>query len=163
MGLFDKFKKKETVEEDPGIYSPVAGKVATLESLHDGMFSEKILGDGIVVIPSDGEFKVPVSGVLESAFPTGHAYGIRTKSGREVLIHIGLDTVEMKGEGFRSYVKQGQEVRMGDKMVSVDLQAVEKAGYSSATIIIVTSQDKISYRVPEDTTVKACEKLLELD
>lgn len=163
MGVFDLFRKKETEVEDSCIYSPVAGRAATLESLQDGMFSEKILGDGIVVIPSDGEFKAPVSGVLESAFPTGHAYGIRTESGKEILIHIGLDTVAMKGEGFHTYVKQGQEVTVGDKLVSVDLQAIEKAGYSPATMVIVTSQNKIGYRVPEGSLVKVCEKLMELD
>lgn len=110
MSLFGKFLKREdsgdggtvSIEEEQGIvYSPVNGKVITLESVDDGMFSEKILGDGMAVVPSDGNFIAPVSGTVESAFPTGHAYGIKTDSGLEVLIHIGLDTVNLNGKGFR--------------------------------------------------------------
>lgn len=163
VGLFDTLKKKQLTEEDSCIYSPVDGEAVTLESLQDGMFSEKIMGDGIAVIPSSGEFRVPVSGTMVSVFPTGHAYGIKTASGKEVLVHIGLDTVEMKGEGFQPHVKQGQKVNQGDKMVSVDLQAVKRAGYSAVTSIVVTSQNTIKERASANSLVKACDKLLELE
>ena len=106
MSFFDKLLKKEEknnsaavhIQEDKGcIYSPVNGKVISLEKFDDGMFSEKILGDGIAVIPSDGSFIAPISGSVETAFPTGHAYGIKTDDGTEILIHIGIDTVQMNG------------------------------------------------------------------
>lgn len=171
MGLFGNFLKKEdkkgtkvSINEKEGvIYAPVNGKAATLEALDDGMFSEKIMGDGIVIAPSDGEFISPVSGTVESVFPTGHAYGIRTVSGIEVLIHIGLDTVSLNGKGFKAHVTQGQKVSAGDRLATVDLNAVKNAGYRVETIVIVTSENEIIDRISADTVVKVGEKLLDLE
>lgn len=170
MGLFGKLLKKEdsknkgsvSIQEEQGIvYSPVNGKVIALESLDDGMFSEKILGDGIAIVPSDGNFIAPVSGTLESAFPTGHAYGIKTDSGLEVLIHIGLDTVSLNGKGFRPQVQQGEKVKAGDKLAEVDLDVIKEAGYPTETMIIVTSGNKVTGMAAAGTEVKAGEKLFE--
>lgn len=171
MGLFSKLRKKEeskeerriSIHEEAGcIYSPVNGKTAALESLQDGMFSEKILGDGIAVTPSDGEFTAPVTGTVESAFPTGHAYGIRTESGVEILIHIGLDTVELNGKGFQSHVQQGQKVKAGDPIATVDLDAVKNGGYPTETMVIVTSGNKIVERVSSDMPVNSGDQLLKV-
>lgn len=170
MSLFGKFLKREdsgdggtvSIEEEQGIvYSPVNGKVITLESVDDGMFSEKILGDGMAVVPSDGNFIAPVSGTVESAFPTGHAYGIKTDSGLEVLIHIGLDTVNLNGKGFRPQVRQGEKVKAGDKLAEVDLEVIRKAGYPTETMIIVTSGNQVTGIAAPSAEIKAGEKLFE--
>ena len=162
MSLFGKFLKREdsgdggtvSIEEEQGIvYSPVNGKVITLESVDDGMFSEKILGDGMAVVPSDGNFIAPVSGTVESAFPTGHAYGIKT--------HIGLDTVNLNGKGFRPQVRQGEKVKAGDKLAEVDLEVIRKAGYPTETMIIVTSGNQVTGIAAPSAEIKAGEKLFE--
>lgn len=171
MSLFGKFLKKEengsretvSIQEEQGvIYSPVNGKVISLESVDDGMFSEKILGDGMAVVPADGNFIAPVSGTVESAFPTGHAYGIRTDSGVEIMIHIGLDTVNLNGKGFQPQVRQGEEVKAGDKLAEVDLDVIRKAGYQTETMIIVTSGNQVTGIVAADTEIKAGEKLFKI-
>lgn len=159
----DKETPKISINEEAGkLYAPVSGKVVALESLNDGMFSEKIMGDGIAITPLDGEIVSPVSGKIESVFPTGHAYGIRTNSGIEILVHIGLDTVNLNGEGFQSHVKQGQKVNAGEKIATVDLDSVKNAGYSVETIIIVTSENEIEKRISEGKDVKTGEKILDL-
>lgn len=170
MGLFSKLFKSEentaagkvSVSEEKGcIYSPVNGKAVALETLGDGMFSEKILGDGIAVAPSEGNFYAPVSGTLETVFPTGHAYGIQSEDGIEILLHIGIDTVALDGKGFQTHVKQGQQVKAGGLLGTVDLDAVKKAGYRVETMIIVTSGNEIANRIAADTEVKAGEKVFE--
>ena len=171
MGLFDKFRKKEESkeeriiniqEEEGAVYSPVNGQAAVLESLNDGMFSEKILGDGMVVTPSDGEFISPVTGTVETAFPTGHAYGIKTESGLEILIHIGIDTVTLNGKGFRSHVRQGQKVKAGELIASVDLDVIKNAGCPVETMVIVTSGNEILERASADTRINAVDKLFKV-
>ena len=171
MGLFSKLMKKEekkeertiSIREEAGcVYSPVNGRAAALESLDDGMFSEKILGDGVAVTPSDGEFVSPVTGTVETAFPTGHAYGIRTDSGLEILIHIGIDTVALNGKGFQARVQQGQKVKAGDPIASVDLDTVRNAGYPVETMVIVTSGNGILERISPAAQVSAGDKLFKV-
>lgn len=172
MGLFSKLMKKEekkeertiSIREEAGcVYSPVNGRAAALESLDDGMFSEKILGDGAAVTPSDGEFVSPVTGTVETAFPTGHAYGIRTDSGLEILIHIGIDTVALNGKGFQARVQQGQKVKAGDPIASVDLDTVRNAGYPVETMVIVTSGNGILERISAAAQVSAGDKLFKVE
>ncbi|WP_346683741.1 PTS sugar transporter subunit IIA [Anaerostipes butyraticus] len=163
MRLFGRKKKEKKVFNENCVYAPVNGKTASLESLEDGMFSEKIMGDGIVVVPSDGNFKSPVAGTVKAAFPTGHAYGFLTDDGKEVLLHIGIDTVELNGKGFRPHVKQGQKVSVGDKLVTVDLDVIKEGGYPSEAILIVTSGNSIKNRIPENTEIQAEDSLMELE
>ena len=163
MRLFGRKKKEEKVFEEGCVYAPVNGTTASLESLEDGMFSEKMVGDGIVVAPSDGNFRAPVKGTVKAAFPTGHAYGFLTEDGKEVLLHIGIDTVELNGKGFRPHVKQGQKVSVGDKLVTVDLNVIKEGGYPAEAILIVTSGNTIKNRIPENTEVQAEDQLMELE
>lgn len=164
MRLFGRKKKEEKVFEEGCVYAPVNGTTASLESLEDGMFSEKMMGDGIVVAPSDGNFRSPVKGTVKAAFPTGHAYGILTDDEKEVLVHIGIDTVELNGKGFKAHVKQGQKVSVGDKLATVDLDVIREGGYPTDTIIIVTSGNLIKDRIAQNTEVQAGEhKLMELE
>lgn len=170
MGLFSKLFKNEestgtekiSVSEEKGcIYSPADGKAVALETLGDGMFSEKILGDGVAVAPSEGKFFAPISGTVETVFPTGHAYGITSADGVEILLHIGLDTVALDGKGFQAHVKQGQQVNAGDLLATVDLDAVKKEGYRVETMVIVTSGNTVENRIDADAEVKAGEKIFE--
>lgn len=146
MGFFSR-SKKETVPSNIAL-AVIDGTVKTLSSLKDGVFSEKMMGDGIVVAPAKDaqtvDFFAPVSGELVTVFPTGHAYGIKTKDGVEVLLHIGVDTVNLDGKGFTPAVKQGQKVSAGDKLVSVDVEFVRKNAPSSDAIVIVTSGQAVT-------------------
>ena len=130
------------------VLAPHSGKIKALESLKDGVFSKKMLGDG-VVIEIDKKLKSidilsPIDGYLITAFPTGHAFGIRSKSRKEILIHIGIDTVNLKGKGFEVHVIQNQKVKAGSKLVTVDLEYIRKNVPLLDTIILVTSGEEIT-------------------
>lgn len=118
------------------ISSPVDGKVITLEEVNDGVFSEKMLGDGIAILPMDHMFYAPISGEIVTLFPTGHAYGIKGKDGTEILVHIGVDTVEIEESVFQIFCKQGQTVQKGDLIVQADLDKISTLGYQTYTMVI---------------------------
>lgn len=101
-----------------------------------------MLGKGIAIEPTTGRFVSPVNGEITACFPTGHAYGITTKDGLELLIHIGINTVELNGYGFNSKVNVGDKVSMGTVLAEVDLEKAKKSGYDMTTMIIVTNSDK---------------------
>ena len=132
------------------------GDAKELSTLKDGVFSEKMMGDGIVVAASKtaktAKYYAPVSGKLVTVFPTKHAYGIQTDDGVELLLHIGIDTVNLKGKGFKSAVKQGQTVKAGDELVTVDLESVRKNAPSADAILIVTSGQKVTKKAKGKVT-----------
>ena len=131
------FKKKEVK-----IYSPVKGKVVNLEAVPDSMFSSKMLGDGVAVEIEEDVICAPVDGVIKVLFETKHAFVIETKDGGEILVHIGLDTVDLKGEGFKAIANIEDEVKAGDPIVKVDRQLVKSKGFNLITMILVTNMDK---------------------
>ncbi|MDR1568666.1 MAG: PTS system trehalose-specific EIIBC component [Streptococcaceae bacterium] len=124
------------------IAAPLAGKVIPLAEANDPVFAQGALGQGVVIEPSDGVVVSPFSGVVVSLFPTKHAIGLLSRTGVELLIHIGLDTVALNGEYFKSYVKQGDEINKGDRLIDFDIEALKSAGYVVETPIVVTNQDK---------------------
>jgi len=124
------------------ILAPVTGQAIELSDVPDPVFSSKMLGDGFAIEPTDGEFVAPVAGTLTVVFDTGHAYGIRTDEGIDVLIHIGIDTVKLKGQGFTSHVAQGDRVDLGTPLCTVDLDVVRDAGYSTTTPVVITTKAK---------------------
>lgn len=134
----------EGIEES--FISPATGKIIKIEEVEDEAFSKKTLGDGFAIEISDGQIVAPVSGELVSAFPSGHAYGIRRADGQEVLIHIGFDTVSLNGEGFHVHVKQGDYVKQGDVLVDVDIQKINELGKSTTTMVIFTDGKKINMK-----------------
>ena len=141
----EKDPQEEQYQEDKApleISSPVNGKVIPLEEVKDPTFSQKILGDGFAVEPADGTVKAPVDGTVSVAFETGHAVGITAENGTEILIHIGIDTVDMNGTGFRMMVRDGQKVKKGDILVEADLEEIRKAGKDTAVMVIFTSGEK---------------------
>lgn len=119
------------------ILSPLTGKVMPLEDVPDPVFSQKIIGDGVAVFPSDGRIVSPVDGQVVSVADTGHAYGLKTEDGLEILIHVGLETVSLKGECFNVYVKPGDQVKAGDKLAEVDLGFLAEKNISPVTPVLI--------------------------
>ena len=136
---------EEDVNEllDKDFISPANGKIIALENVPDETFSKKMLGDGFAIDIVDGKIIAPISGRLETVFPSGHAFGIQGANG-EVLIHIGIDTVALNGEGFDVAVKQGDIVKQGDVLVNVNLQKVHELGKSTLTMILFTDNEEIN-------------------
>lgn len=132
------------------IVAPVSGKVIPLEEVADPTFAGKVLGDGFAIVPEDSMIKSPVNGTVELMYETGHAVGLSTDDGKEILIHIGIDTVAMNGEGFHIIAKTGQNVKCGDPLVEVDFEKIRKAGKSNSVIVIVTSGEKLETRNVEN-------------
>lgn len=135
--LKDFFGKSGAIQ----ICAPCAGQLIALNEVDDPTFSEGILGQGIAVLPSDGKFYAPVDGTLTTVFPTGHAAAIKTAEGAEVLLHIGLDTVKLKGEYFMIYVEEGRQVKTGDLLLEADLESIRAAGYDTVTPLIICNAD----------------------
>lgn len=132
------------------IVAPVSGKVIPLEEVADPTFAGKVLEDGFAIVPEDSMIKSPVNGTVELMYETGHAVGLSTDDGKEILIHIGIDTVAMNGEGFHIIAKTGQNVKCGDPLVEVDFEKIRKAGKSNSVIVIVTSGEKVETRNVEN-------------
>ena len=119
------------------ILSPLTGRAVPLEEVPDPVFSQKIIGDGMAVIPSDGRIVSPVDAQVVSVADTAHAYGLKTEDGIELLIHAGIDTVKMNGEGFETFVETGAKVKKGDKLLSFDMDLVKEKGYKTQTMFLV--------------------------
>lgn len=134
----------ETVEssanantDDEVLFAPMAGEILPISESADEAFAAKMLGDGIAINPSEGTIYAPCDGSVSLLFPTKHAIGITTTKGTDLLIHAGIDTVKMEGDGFEVFVKQGDNVRKGDKLLKVDLEKVRTAGYNPQTMMIL--------------------------
>ncbi|OHO66612.1 PTS beta-glucoside transporter subunit EIIBCA [Corynebacterium sp. HMSC036D03] len=130
------------------ISSPAEGEVIPMAEIDDPVFSAGTLGDGVGVIPADDKVYSPVTGTIVSAMKTGHAYGIKTESGVEVLVHIGINTVKMKGEGFAPAVKKGDTVGAGDLLATVDFDAVRAAGFDTTIVVAVTNTKSLAEVTP---------------
>ncbi|MGY3334056.1 PTS system beta-glucosides-specific IIC component [Streptomyces filamentosus] len=124
--------------------APVAGRVVDLDEVGDPVFASRALGEGVGIEPADGHVVAPVDGELAVVAETGHAFGIRTADGVEVLIHVGIDTVQMNGEGFDVRVRAGERVRAGDLLVEVDLDAVRAAEHPAVTLMTVTNTAELA-------------------
>lgn len=146
LGIEEKPVKKATepVQEtypDDAIVSVSDGTLMNIENVNDDAFSQKLLGDGIAIQLHNDFVCSPANGTLETMFPTGHAFGVLTNEGVELLVHIGLDTVNAKGDGFDVLVKQGEKVRAGQPIVKVDREKLKKAGYDLTTMLVVTNNN----------------------
>ena len=121
------------------VLAPVAGQSVALADVQDKVFASGAMGKGLGIIPADGRIYAPISGSIKAAMKTGHAFGIKSEDGVEVLVHIGIDTVQLQGRGFESAVTRGQQVRAGDLLAVVDLDVVREAGYDTTTLVMVTN------------------------
>jgi len=119
------------------LYSVASGTIKRIEDVNDPAFAEKMLGEGIAVLSEDGRVSAPADGIVTSLFPTGHAVGITTEEGIQVLIHIGIDTVNMKGRGFIAHVRQGDRVQCGQLLVSFDPELIKVSGYDPDVIVVI--------------------------
>ena len=119
--------------------SPIAGELKPLSEVPDQVFAGKMMGDGFAIVPSDGLVVSPVDGTIVTFFPTKHALGIQSDSGREILIHVGIDTVKLDGEGFEALVAQGDRVEKGQPLLKVDIDYIQEHATSIITPIIFTN------------------------
>ena len=123
------------------IVSPLAGQVKELSQATDPVFSSGVMGQGLVIEPSEGELVSPVNGTVTVLFPTKHAVGIVSDEGVEMLMHIGMDTVGLDGKGFEAHIAQGDHVTIGQKLISFDMDVLKAAGLVTETPVIITNQD----------------------
>lgn len=133
--MFDFLKNKKDKIHILG--APAKGDAVPIQEVKDPTFSEELLGKGVAVIPTQGEIYAPADGVVGMVFDTLHAVSMTTEYGAEILIHVGLDTVKLKGEGYKGHVKAGDKVKQGDLLLTVDLEKVQKAGFDVITPMLI--------------------------
>lgn len=154
---------KQTLKEEV-IMAPVDGEVLPLAKADDEVFASRALGEGVVIEPSSGSVVAPFDGKVVTLFPTKHAIGLVSPNGAEVLIHIGVNTVELNGKYFESFVKQGDEVKAGQPMVTFDPQSIKKAGYSAQVMVLVTNTAAYqNVSVLHEGNTRSKEQLLKLE
>ncbi len=129
------FFKKTKLE----IYIPVNGKIIPIEEVPDPVFNQKMMGEGVAVFPTEGNIFAPISGTIIQIAPTKHAVGILAEDGTEILIHVGLETVSLKGEGFKVAVKEGERVSKGQLLIEVDWEYISAHAKSIITPIVITN------------------------
>ncbi|MDR1628527.1 MAG: PTS glucose transporter subunit IIA [Oscillospiraceae bacterium] len=129
--------------KDKEILATQSGKAVSLSEVPDEAFSQKLLGDGIAIVPDIGDIFSPADGVIANVFETLHAYAIRLEDGIGILIHVGIDTVELKGEGFETFVKKDQKVKAGELIGRANLEFIQDKGFSIYTPIVITNSNKL--------------------
>ncbi|MBP2058230.1 glucose-specific phosphotransferase system IIA component [Lactobacillus colini] len=159
------FLKK--LKSDPNeVVAPANGTLIDLSTVSDPVFAQKMMGDGFAIKPdvSSGTIEIfaPVSGKIVSLPATKHAVGIHTKAGKDILVHIGIDTVDLKGDGFEAFAQQGDQVNRGDKLISVDAQKLKDAKLDNTIMVIFTGEtDKqLNFDIGYNNEVKSKEKLM---
>ena len=151
MGVFDKVFGKKKEEARFGMrsvtcaprtmYAPVKGRVIPLSEVEDPAFAGGMLGQGVGVEPEEDNLYAPADGELTVVFPTGHAVGMKTADGMEILLHIGIDTVNLQGKHFTTHVKDGDTVKAGQPLITFELEQVKKAGYDTVIPLVFTDPD----------------------
>lgn len=157
MGLFGKKKSNYIVK------AYLNGKVIAMKDVEDSVFSQEVLGPGIAIEPEDGTLVAPVNGVISLVADTKHAISITCENGAEILMHIGLDTVELNGEGYEVHVKNGAKVSVGDKLITFDKKLISEKGYKLTTPLIICNKDVFSnLKTLATGNVKAGDEILEI-
>ncbi|NRO64349.1 PTS system beta-glucoside-specific EIIBCA component [Lactobacillus helveticus] len=153
----------EKLNPSTKLVSPLNGDVKPLSEIKDEVFSSGAMGQGVAIEPSEGVLHAPADGKIALVFPTGHAVGINTTDGAEVLMHIGMDTVNLQGKGFKTLVQKGQEVKAGDPLVEFNIKEIKAAGYEVATPVVVTNSKKYeSINQVANGTVEVGQEILSL-
>ncbi|MEC1449125.1 beta-glucoside-specific PTS transporter subunit IIABC [Bacillus haynesii] len=139
----------EKLGADETFKSPVIGQMISLSDVEDDIFSSKVMGEGIAIIPSKGELYAPIDGEISLLFETNHALGMKTANGVEVLFHIGIDTVQLEGKFFKPLVKVGDQVKAGDLLIQFELEKIKEAGYDPVTLAVITNTDQYGIKVTQ--------------
>lgn len=142
------------------VYAPVSGKVIPSEKIPDETFAAGVLGRGVGIEPTEGIVVAPFDGVISFTTDTKHAVGISSVDGIELLIHVGVDTVAMKGDGFQCFVKEGQKVCIGDKLLSFDQEKVAAAGHSDVVVVLVSNSDEYKDLMIQVGVCKALDSII---
>ncbi|UQS82011.1 beta-glucoside-specific PTS transporter subunit IIABC [Bombilactobacillus folatiphilus] len=143
-----------TNQENDGLtelVAPVKGTILPIQSVDDPVFAQEAMGKGIAIVPEDQTVTAPIAGTVTIAYPTGHAVGITSDNGVEVLLHLGINTVELKGQHFELLVKQDQKVEVGTPLIKFDYEAIKKAGYDNTVMMIVTNSANYDVQLTTDT------------
>ncbi len=147
MGFFDKLKSVFSSESTDAatidIIAPLSGEIVNIEDVPDVVFAEKIVGDGIAIKPTGNKMVAPVNGTIGKIFETNHAFSIESEDGIELFVHFGIDTVELKGQGFTRIAEEGQDVKAGDTVIEFDLAYLEENAKSTLTPVVISNMDEI--------------------
>jgi len=141
MGLFSKLFGKTPAFDGNKLYAPMTGKAVPVTEVPDPTFAEGLLGNGVAIIPADGKVLSPVNGTVETMFDTGHAVCLKSDTGVEILIHVGLETVGLNGAPFKVHCKNGDTVKKGQLLMEADLDAIKAAGLPVITPVLVCNSD----------------------
>lgn len=168
MGLFDKFKSKTDKEaeniniNENIILAPMTGEAKNIKDCQDPVFAQELVGKGTMIIPSEGKLYSPVDGTISMLADTGHAVGITSSSGLEILIHVGLDTVELAGEPFNIKASKDQKINAGDLLLEFDIAKIEASGKSIESPVIITNPDGYEINVLKTGAVNHGDELIEI-
>lgn len=161
MGLFDKLAKK--FSSATTVYVPIPGEVISLKDIADGVFSEGILGQGVGIKPKEGLVYAPFDGKVVQIADTKHAICIQNSAGVQLMIHVGLDTVNMQGNGFEQQVQLGDTVTGGQQIMTFSMDEIKKAGYpTTAVVVILNSNEYSSIEIIGDGEVTKADKLIQV-
>ena len=144
------------------VYAPADGQVVTLESVNDEVFSQKLVGDGVAINPMSNEFTAPIDGVVSKIFPTNHAYSIKSEKDLEVMVHIGLETVSLDGQGFTRIANEGDSVKAGDVIIEADLSFIREQGKDVITPVIIMEESDVKEVDKRLNIVKAGDMIMEV-
>ena len=144
------------------VFSPVDGQIVTLESVDDEVFSQKMVGDGVAVMPVTNQFTAPIDGVVTKIFSTNHAYSIKSDKDLEVMVHIGLETVALNGEGFTRIAKEGDAVKVGDVIIEADLAYIKEHAKDIITPIIISDESDVKEIEKKYAIIKEGDKIMEV-
>ena len=145
------------------VYAPADGQIVALESVDDEVFSQKLVGDGVAIIPVSRHFSAPIEGVVSKIFSTNHAYSIKSDKDLEIMVHIGLETVALEGKGFTRIASEGDKVKVGDVIIEVDLEYIKAHAKDVITPIIVTDESDSKTIEKRLSIVKCKDKIMEVN
>lgn len=142
------------------IMLPIKGEYSNISETPDQVFSNKFLGEGLVIFPEEGLLYAPVDGIIKSVFPTKHAITLTSNKGLDILIHVGLETVKLEGQGFTSHVTQGDSIKQGDLLIEFDKDYIEKHADSSATPIVFVEKTSLKIKSEKEKEGKTYLKII---
>jgi sugar PTS system EIIA component len=167
MGFFDSLKKAVSgntpADNTIDIIAPISGEIVAIEDVPDVVFAEKIVGDGIAIRPTGSQMVAPCDGEIGKIFETNHAFSLESDTGIELFVHFGIDTVELKGEGFTRIAQEGQKVKAGDTIIEFDLEFLKEHAKSILTPVVISNMDEIKeLQKMSGTVVVAADPILKI-